>query len=95
MSLADLDPLIHSRIRLAIMSALAGAEVADFNYLKDLIGTTDGNLSTHLSKLEAAGYIRVTKGYAGKKPRTTCRLTRTGRAAFEKYLEALRTNLSL
>lgn len=95
MSIADLDPIIHSRIRLAIMSALAGAEAADFIYLKDLIGTTDGNLSTHLSKLEAAGYIKVTKGYVGKRPRTTCRLTRTGRAAFEKYLESLKANLSL
>ena len=95
MSLADLDPLIHSRVRLAIMSALAGAEAAEFGYLKDVLGTTDGNLSTHLSKLETGGYIRLTKRFVRKKPRTTCRLTPTGRNAFEKYLETLRTSLSL
>ena len=95
MSLADLDPIIHSRIRLAIMTALANVETADFGYLKNLIGTTDGNLSTHLSKLEAARYIKVKKGYKGKRPKTTCRITPSGRNAFENYLEQLKENLSL
>jgi len=95
MPLADLDPIIHSRLRLAIVVSLAEAESADFIYLKDAIGTTDGNLSTHLSKLEAAGYIHMTKRFVEKKPRTTCRLTSTGRAAFEKYLKTLKARLSL
>lgn len=93
MSIADLDPLIHSRIRLAIMVVLAEVELADFNYLKDATGATDGNLSTHLSKLETAGYVQVTKGFVGKKPRTIFRMTPTGRSAFATYLHILRASL--
>jgi DNA-binding MarR family transcriptional regulator len=93
--IVDLDPVIHSRIRLAVVSTLAGLESADFNDLKELTGTTDGNLSTHLSRLEAAGYIKVKKGYRGKRPLTTIRLTPTGRTAFERYLEQLKADLSL
>lgn len=95
MSIVNLDPVIHSRIRLAMMSTLAGLDSADFNDLKELTGATDGNLSTHLSRLEAAGYIKLRKGYRGKRPLTTCRLTATGRSAFEHYLEQLKANLSL
>ena len=86
---AQLDPVIHSRIRLAILSILISVRDADFNYLKQTIGTTDGNLSTHLSKLEEKGYIKVAKGYKGKMPHTSCSLTAKGKQAFSKYLEAL------
>ncbi len=85
----QLDPVIHSRIRLAILSILISVKDANFNYLKQTIGTTDGNLSTHLTKLEEKGYIKVAKGYKGKKPHTSCTLTPKGKQAFSKYLEAL------
>ena len=85
----QLDPVIHSRIRLAILSILISVKKADFNYLKQTIGTTDGNLSTHLTKLEDINYIKVTKGYKGKMPHTSCSLTAEGKQAFSKYMEAL------
>ncbi|MFC2157752.1 winged helix-turn-helix domain-containing protein [Acidobacteriota bacterium] len=87
--LPQLDSVIHSRIRLAILSVLISVKDADFNYLKNTIGTTDGNLSTHLSKLEEKGYIKVTKGFKGKKPHTSCSLTDIGKKAFTRYLESL------
>jgi DNA-binding MarR family transcriptional regulator len=86
---APLDPVIHSQIRLAVLSILLSAEKAEFNYLKEATGTTDGNLSTHLSKLEQEGYITVKKSFKGKKPLTTCSLTEKGRGAFSRYLKAL------
>ncbi len=86
---AQLDPVIHSRIRLAILSILISVKEADFNYLKQTIGTTDGNLSTHLTKLEEKNYIKVTKAFKGKKPQTSCSLTAKGKQAFSKYLEAM------
>jgi DNA-binding HxlR family transcriptional regulator len=85
----QLDPVIHSRIRLAILSILISVKDADFNYLKKTTGTTDGNLSTHLSKLEEKTYIKVTKSFKGKKPQTSCSLTAKGKQAFSKYVEAL------
>ena len=84
-----LDPVIHSQVRLAVLSILITARRANFNYLKKETGTTDGNLSAHLAKLEEAGYIRVTKAFQGKKPRTTCSLTEKGKSAFAGYLKAL------
>ncbi len=84
-----LDPVIHSQVRLAVLSILITARQADFNYLKRETGTTDGNLSTHLAKLEEAGYIQVKKAFQGKKPMTTCSLTEKGKSAFAKYLKAL------
>jgi len=84
-----LDPVIHSQVRLAVLSILLAAEKADFNYLKKSTGTTDGNLSTHLVKLEEAGYIAIKKSFAGRKPLTTCSLTEKGRAAFARYVKAL------
>jgi DNA-binding MarR family transcriptional regulator len=84
-----LDPVIHSQIRLAVLSILLSVEKAEFNYLKEATGTTDGNLSTHLSKLEQAGYISVKKSFKGKKSLTTCSLTEKGRTAFSRYLKAL------
>ena len=86
-----LDPLLHSELRLAVMSVLVGADEADFVYLRQQTGATAGNLSVQLDKLSAAGYITVEKGFQGKKPRTTCRITDTGRTAFETYVEALRS----
>jgi len=84
-----LDPVIHSQVRLAVLSILITARHADFNYLKKETGTTDGNLSTHLTRLEEAGYIQVKKAFQGKKPLTTCSLTEEGKSAFAKYLKAL------
>lgn len=89
----SLDPVIHSQVRLAVLSILISARRADFNYLKNTIGTTDGNLSTHLAKLEEAGYIRVKKSFQGKKPLTTCSLTEKGKAAFSGYVKALESYL--
>jgi DNA-binding transcriptional ArsR family regulator len=84
-----LDPLIHAPVRLRIMSILADASEADFVHLRDTTGTTDGNLSRHLGKLEEAGYVRITKGFSGKRPRTTCSMTKRGRDALLRYLEEL------
>ena len=86
-----LDPLLHSELRLAVMSVLIGTDEADFVYLREQTGATAGNLSVQLDKLAAAGYITVEKGFQGKKPRTTCRITDAGRAAFTTYVEALRS----
>jgi len=84
-----IDETIHQRTRLAIMATLAGVESLDFNDLKAQLGLTDGNLSTHASALERAGYVEIAKGFEGKKPRTTLRMTAKGRAALEKYIRLL------
>lgn len=84
-----LDPAIHSQVRLAVMSILMSVRQADFNFLKKATETTDGNLSTHLSKLEEAGYISVKKTFRRKKPLTTCSLREKGRTSFARYLKAL------
>lgn len=83
---ASLDRLIHERVRLGIVSALAVNESLSFNALKSLMGATDGNLSVHARKLEEAGYIRCTKSFEGRLPKTDYALTPTGRAALERYL---------
>jgi DNA-binding HxlR family transcriptional regulator len=82
----SLDRLIHERVRLAIVSALAVHEMLSFNELKSLLEITDGNLSVHARKLEDARYIACRKGYDGRIPRTEYRLTATGRQALETYL---------
>jgi len=92
--LAQLDPVIHSRIRLAILSVLISVKDASFNYLKETVGTTDGNLSANLSKLEEAGYISIKKVFKKKKPLTTCSITEKGRKAFSKYLKVLESYVS-
>ena len=89
-----LDPLLHSELRLAVMSILAGVEEADFTYLKKQTGATSGNLSVQLDKLTSAGYIAVEKGFKGKMPRTACRMTPSGQEAFRHYVEALREYLT-
>ncbi len=85
----QLDPMIHAPIRLAVLSILISVESANFTYLKDTIGTTDGNLSTHLSKLEEQGYITIEKTFQGKKPLTTCAITEKGRTSFLQYLDQM------
>ena len=89
-----LDPLLHSELRLAVMSILINADSADFVYLKAETGATSGNLSVQLDKLQQAGYIEVTKGFKGKMPQTVCRITEHGRDAFAAYVEALRSYIS-
>jgi DNA-binding HxlR family transcriptional regulator len=87
-AIPDLDRLIHPRIRLGIISALAGADSPlTFNELKNLLETTDGNLSVHARKLEEARYIACTKSFDGRVPRTEYALTAAGRKAFDKYLD--------
>lgn len=85
-TLPDLDRLIHERIRLGIISALAVNDAVTFNELKKLLNTTDGNLSVHARKLEEANYIACTKTFEGRMPKTEYRLTDAGRRALEKYL---------
>ena len=82
----ELDRLIHERMRLAIVSALAVNESLSFNELKHLLETTDGNLSVHARKLEEAGYVVCTKTFEGRVPRTDYRLSDAGRRALERYL---------
>lgn len=82
----DLDRVIHERLRLAIVSALAVHNVLTFNELKALLDASDGNLSVHARKLEDAGYLNCRKGYDGRIPRTEYRLTANGRKALEQYL---------
>ena len=86
-----LDPLLHSELRLAVVSLLINVEEADFVYIKEQTGATAGNLSVQLDKLSQAGYIEVEKSFNCKKPRTTCRLTQQGLRAFEAYVEALKS----
>lgn len=84
-SLLDVDRIIHEPARLLIMTILSMAEKADFLFLLNETKMTKGNLSTHLSKLESAGYVEIEKTYRGKVPQTLCSLTSTGLDAFEKY----------
>lgn len=84
---ADLDRLIHERVRLAIVSALAVRESLTFNELKTLLKTSDGNLSVHARKLEDAEYVVCTKSFEGRVPRTEYRITALGRRALERYLD--------
>lgn len=83
----DLDRVIHERLRLGIVSALAVNEVLTFVELKRLLQTTDGNLSVHARKLEEAGYVTCTKGFEGRMPKTEYRLNHAGRKALERYLD--------
>ena len=84
-----LDAVIHERVRLAIISALAVNESLTFNDLKKLLDVSDGNLSVHARKLEDAGYVRCTKSFVGRQPRTEYKLTASGRRALEGYLEQM------
>ena len=88
--LKELNPLLHSQLRLSIMSLLLTVEEAEFVYLKEKTQATAGNLSVQLDKLSEAGYVSVEKSFVGKKPRTVCRITSAGRAAMAEYVEALK-----
>ena len=85
----ELDPLLHSQLRLAIMSLLLEVEKADFTFLKEKTESTAGNLSVQIDKLSEANYITVEKTFKGKKPLTTCKITKTGIKAFENYVATL------
>lgn len=86
----NLDPLLHSQLRLGIMSLLMSVESAEFNYLKEKTSSTAGNLSVQLDKLSEAGYITIQKSFKGKKPLTTCAITPRGIKAFEEYVNVLK-----
>lgn len=91
----ELDPLLHSQLRLAVMSLLIGVEEADFVFLKEKTGATAGNLSVQIDKLNEAGYITVEKTFAGKMPRTLCRVTSKGVTAFDEYIKALQSYFNM
>lgn len=84
-----IDETIHQRTRLAIMATLAGVESLEFNEIKAELGLTDGNLSTHLSALERAGYVKIRKSFRGKKPQTAVTQTTRGRKALARYVDLL------
>lgn len=84
-----LDPLLHNQLRLAVVSLLMGVEQADFNFLLEKTKATKGNLSVQLTKLKEKGYISVEKTFKNNYPLTTCKITKTGIDAFEKYVAAL------
>jgi DNA-binding MarR family transcriptional regulator len=86
----DLDPLLHSQLRLAVMSLLISLDSAEFTFLKEKTNSTAGNLSVQLDKLSEAGYIVIEKSFKGKKPLTTCRVTKKGITAFEEYVNTLK-----
>jgi DNA-binding MarR family transcriptional regulator len=89
----ELDPLLHSQLRLAVMSLLVSVEEADFVFLKEKTGATSGNLSVQIDKLSEAGYISVKKTFKGKMPCTTCKITKKGFKAFDDYVDALKDYL--
>lgn len=91
----ELNPLLHSELRLAIMSILMNVVEADFVFLKEKSKATSGNLSVQIDKLQNAGYISVKKEFVGKKTRTSCSVTDIGRAAFEDYVSVLKTYLHI
>ena len=90
-----LDPILHSELRLAVMSLLVGVDEADFVYIKEQTGATAGNLSVQIDKLSSVGYIEVEKKFVGKRPCTTCRITQQGVKAVEDYVESLKDYLKL
>ena len=91
----DLDPLLHSQLRLAVMSLLIGVEEADFVFLKEKTNATSGNISVQIEKLKEAGYIDVEKTFQGKMPRTICRIAPKGIEAFNEYVKTLQTYLKI
>jgi DNA-binding MarR family transcriptional regulator len=89
----ELDPLLHSQLRLSIMSLLLGVKSGTFVYLLEKTGATRGNISVQLKKLEEAGYIDISKSFQDNYPLTTCKITPKGVEAFEKYVDSLRDYL--
>jgi DNA-binding MarR family transcriptional regulator len=94
MSRVRFDDLIHPSTRLAIVSLLAASQWADFRFIRDTVGLSDSALSKQLTTLEEAGYVHIRKGFVGKRPRTSARLTPAGRAAFEQHVAALQEIVS-
>ena len=90
----DLDPMLHSQLRLAAISLLVSTEVAEFTYIQEQTGATAGNLSIQISKLKEAGYIEVTKKFRNNYPQTLCRITPLGRQKFAEYVKALKDYLN-
>lgn len=90
----ELDPLLHSQLRLAIMSLLVSVQEADFSYLQEATNSTNGNLSVQISKLKEAEYIEVKKAFENNYPKTTCKITKKGINAFEKYVNDIKEYLS-
>ena len=93
--LKKLNPLLHSELRLAIISLLVSLQKAEFTFIKEKTEATSGNLSVQLTKLEEVGYIKIEKGFKGKMPQTTCNITKKGIEAFEQYVEDLKQYLKL
>lgn len=93
--IANLNKVFESRVRLGLMSALAVNDALDFNSLKELLGTTDGNLASHAGALEAEGYIKVRKAFVGKKTQTTYSITAAGQQAFGEHIDALAHLISI
>ncbi len=91
----ELDPLLHSQLRLAVVSILMSVDEADFVYIREKTNSTAGNLSVQLDKLSTAGYITVQKEFVGKKTRTSCRITEKGKQAFEEYVECLKEYIKI
>jgi DNA-binding transcriptional ArsR family regulator len=89
----DLDPILHSQLRLAVMSLLIGVKEAEFTFLKEKTGATAGNLSVQIQKLKDAGYIEVIKQFKDNYPQTICKITQPGIKAFEEYVKSLQTYL--
>jgi DNA-binding transcriptional ArsR family regulator len=89
----DLDPILHSQLRLAVISILISEKAAEFTNLKETTGATAGNLSIQINKLKEAGYIDVTKRFKGNYPQTTCKITKLGINKFEEYVSALKDYL--
>ena len=87
---SELNPLLHSQLRLAVMSLLISVKEAEFSYLKEKTGATAGNLSVQISKLSVAGYIEVNKSFRDNYPLTTCKITAVGIKSFEEYVDALK-----
>ena len=93
MEFKELDPILHSQLRLAVVSLLISVREAEFTFLKEKTNSTAGNLSVQIQKLKDAGYIEVTKQFKDNYPQTICRVSKKGIEAFEKYVAALKTYL--
>jgi DNA-binding transcriptional ArsR family regulator len=89
----ELDPILHSQLRLAVMSLLIGVKEAEFTFIREKTNATAGNLSVQIQKLKEAGYIEITKQFKDNYPQTICRITKAGISAFEKYVENLKSYL--
>jgi len=94
MEFKELDPILHSQLRLAVISLLIGLKEAEFTYLREKTNSTAGNLSVQINKLKDAGYIEVTKQFSNNYPQTMCRITKKGIEAFEAYVKALQTYMN-